>query len=103
MPAMEAECLFVVEEILNAFPMTGTPVHLINHSKLLDVCLDIAPKKHREAVADILVQHGRLQRSWLKTSTELLKLHGFTTAMCDHLRSFDVIGEFASWIGASSA
>lgn len=93
MPAMEAECLFVTEEILNAFPLTGTPAHLINHSKLLDTVLDIVPKKHREAVAEILVQHGRLQRSWLKTSTELLMLHGVTATICDALRAVDVIGE----------
>lgn len=96
MPAMEAECLYVVEEVLGAFPLTGAPAHLINHSKLLDAILDIVPTKQRTAVCDILVQHGRLQRSWTKTSTELLKLPGVTPSISETLRSMDILGVFPS-------
>ncbi|GAA5862450.1 hypothetical protein JCM3774_002522 [Rhodotorula dairenensis] len=95
MPAMEAECLYVVEEVLGAFPLTGAPVHLINHSKLLDAILDMVPTKQRTGVCDILVQHGRLQRSWAKTSTELLKLPGVTPPICDALRSMDILGDLS--------
>ncbi|GJN93481.1 hypothetical protein Rhopal_006538-T1 [Rhodotorula paludigena] len=93
MPAMEAECLFVIEEILGAFPLTGKPAHVINHSKILDAILDVIPSKHREAVCEILVQHGRLQRTWAKTSSELFKLPGITRAMCDVLGAVDVSGD----------
>ncbi|BGP00473.1 eukaryotic translation initiation factor 2-alpha kinase [Rhodotorula toruloides] len=93
MPAMEAECLFVIEEILSAFPLTGTPAHIINHSKILDALLDIVPAKQRDAVCDILVQHGRLQRTWVKTASELLKLPGVTRAMCEALGTVDVAGD----------
>lgn len=93
MPAMEAECLFVADEVLNAFPLSGVPAHLINHSKLLDAILEIVPPKQRNGVCEVLVQHGRLQRSWMKTSTELLKLPGVTPSICDALKSVDILGE----------
>ncbi|GAA5975630.1 hypothetical protein JCM11641_003551 [Rhodosporidiobolus odoratus] len=95
MPAMEAECIFVIEEILAAFPLTGQPIHILNHSKVLDALMDVIPSKQRPAVCEILVQHGRLQRSWVKTSTELLKLPGVTRSVCDILGVLDVSGDLA--------
>ncbi|GAA5934949.1 serine/threonine-protein kinase GCN2 [Sporobolomyces koalae] len=95
MPAMEAECIFVLEEILAAFPFSGQTWHVLNHSKILDALLDIFPAKQRVQVAELLVQHSRSQRTWVKTSTELLKLPGVTKAMCDTLRAFDVSGDLA--------
>lgn len=92
MPAMEAECIFVTEEILDAFPLAGKPAHLINHSKILDAIIDIFPSKQREAVCEILVQHGRLQRTWSKTSSELFKLIGVTRSMCDLLGALNSVG-----------
>ncbi|GAA5921698.1 hypothetical protein JCM1841_007094 [Sporobolomyces salmonicolor] len=93
MPAMEAECIFVIEEILTAFPFSGQPIHVLNHSKILDALVDIVPTKQRAAVCEILVQHGRLQRTWTKTATELLKLQGVTRAMCDVLGAVDLDGD----------
>ncbi|GAA6036515.1 hypothetical protein JCM8097_003543 [Rhodosporidiobolus ruineniae] len=93
MPAMEAESIFVIEEILNAFPLSGQPAHFLNHSKILDAIIDVVPSKNRPAVCEILVQHGRLQRSWVKTSTELLKLPGVTRPICDILSAVDVAGD----------
>ncbi|GAA5975545.1 hypothetical protein JCM5350_002643 [Sporobolomyces pararoseus] len=95
MPAMEAECIFVLEEILAAFPFSGQTWHVLNHSKILDALLDIFPSKQRIPVAELLVQHSRSQRTWTKTSTELLKLPGVTKSMCDTLRSVDVSGDLA--------
>lgn len=96
MPAMEAECIFVLEEILAAFPFSGQTWHVLNHSKILDALLDIFPSKQRIPVAELLVQHSRSQRTWTKTSTELLKLPGVTKSMCDTLRSVDVSGKSLS-------
>ncbi|GAA5860143.1 hypothetical protein JCM8547_009200 [Rhodosporidiobolus lusitaniae] len=93
MPAMEAEAIFVIQEILAAFPLTGQPVHILNHSKILDALIDVIPSKQRPTVCEILVQHGRLQRTWVKTSTELLKLPGVTRSMCDLLGAVDVAGD----------
>ncbi|BGP13397.1 hypothetical protein JCM10213_008556 [Rhodosporidiobolus nylandii] len=93
MPAMEAECIFVIEEILAAFPLTGQPIHILNHSKILDALMDVVPSKQRHAVCEILVQHGRLQRSWVKTSTDLLKLPGVTRSICETLSAVDVAGD----------
>ncbi|GAA6018919.1 hypothetical protein JCM10207_009197 [Rhodosporidiobolus poonsookiae] len=93
MPAMEAECLFVIEEILAAFPLNGRAVHFLNHSKILDALVDVIPSKQRAAVCEILVQHGRMQRSWVKTSTDLLKLAGVTRSMVDVLGAVDVAGD----------
>ncbi|GAA5903465.1 serine/threonine-protein kinase GCN2 [Sporobolomyces salmoneus] len=95
MPAMEAECIFVLEEILSAFPFSGQIWHVLNHSKILDALLDVFPVKQRTQVAELLVQHSRSQRTWTKTSTELLKLPGVTKAMCDILRAVDVSGDLA--------
>ncbi|GAA5881509.1 hypothetical protein JCM16303_005683 [Sporobolomyces ruberrimus] len=95
MPAMEAECIFVLEEILAAFPFSGQTWHVLNHSKILDALLDIFPPKQRTQVAELLVQHSRSQRTWAKTSAELLKLPGVTKSMCDTLRAVDVSGDLA--------
>ncbi|GAA6010979.1 hypothetical protein JCM11491_005895 [Sporobolomyces phaffii] len=95
MPAMEAECIFVLEEILAAFPFSGQTWHVLNHSKILDALLDIFPAKQRVQVAELLVQHSRSQRTWIKTSTELLKLPGVTKSMCDTLRSVDISGDLS--------
>ncbi|GAA5836580.1 hypothetical protein JCM9279_000433 [Rhodotorula babjevae] len=93
MPAMEAECIYVVEEILDAFPLGGKPAHLVNHSKILDAIIDIFPAKQREAVCEILVQHGRLQRTWSKTSSDLFKLIGVSRSMCDLLGALNSVGD----------
>ncbi|GAA5903646.1 hypothetical protein JCM6882_003009 [Rhodosporidiobolus microsporus] len=93
MPAMEAECIFVIEEILAAFPLNGEPVHILNHSKILDALMEVVPTKQRAAVCEILVQHGRSQRSWVKTSAELLKLPGVTRSVCEVLGAVDVAGD----------
>ena len=95
MPAMEAECIYVVEEILEAFPLGGKPAHLVNHSKILDAIIDIFPAKQREAVCEILVQHGRLQRTWSKTSSDLFKLIGVSRSMCDLLGALNSVGACA--------
>lgn len=89
--ASEAEVLLVVDEIMAAFPL-GETLHVLNHSKLLDALVERLPAKRREAALEILVQHGRLQRTWSKTSTELMKLHGVTRAMCDEIGLVDTIG-----------
>ncbi|GAA6058806.1 hypothetical protein JCM10212_001922 [Sporobolomyces blumeae] len=106
MPAMEAECIFVIEEVLNAFPFSGKPWHVLNHSKILDSLLEVIPSKQRGAVSEILAAHCRLQRSWTKTSTEMLKLPGVTKAMCDVLKTCDVSGDLSKMrslvLGASS-
>ncbi|BGP42492.1 eukaryotic translation initiation factor 2-alpha kinase [Rhodotorula kratochvilovae] len=101
MPAMEAECIFVIEEILDAFPLAGKPAHLINHSKILDAIVDIFPSKQRDAICEILVQHGRLQRTWVKTSSELFKLIGVTRAMCDLLGALNTVGTSRSLASAA--
>ncbi|SGY15170.1 BQ5605_C013g07278 [Microbotryum silenes-dioicae] len=93
--ATEAEILIVVEEILAAFPLTGQKVHVLNHSKLLDAVVDRVPEKQREAVLEVLQQHGRLQRSWVKTSSELLKIPGVTKAMCDEFGLLNTSGTLA--------
>lgn len=97
MPAMEAECLFVLEEILAAFPFSGQTWHVLNHSKILDALLDIFPARQRIQVSELLVQHSRSQRTWSKTSAELLKLPGVTKSMCDTLRAVDTSGEPLSY------
>lgn len=101
MPAMEAECIYVVEEILDAFPLGGKPAHLVNHSKILDAIIDIFPAKQREAVCEILVQHGRLQRTWSKTSSDLFKLIGVSRSMCDLLGALNSVGACAHSLGPS--
>ncbi|GAA5826004.1 hypothetical protein JCM11251_000087 [Rhodosporidiobolus azoricus] len=93
MAAMEAECIFVIDEILAAFPLNGQAIHILNHSKILDAIMEVVPLKQRAAVCEILVQHGRLQRSWVKTSTELLKLPGVTRSVCEVLGAVDVAGD----------
>ncbi|ORY86753.1 kinase-like domain-containing protein [Leucosporidium creatinivorum] len=93
--AAEAEVILVVEEIMAAFPL-GETMHIINHSKLLDVLVERIPAKRRPAALEVLVQHGRLQRTWFKTSTELMKLPGVTRAMCDEMALVDTTGDVAS-------
>lgn len=91
--AAEAECLFVVDEILSAFPLAGNIVHVLNHSKILEALIAGLPASRRPAVLEILVTHGRLQRAWSKTATEMLKIPGVTKAMCDELAAVDGTGE----------
>ncbi|SCV70247.1 BQ2448_1641 [Microbotryum intermedium] len=93
--ATEAEILIVVEDILAAFPLTGQKVHVLNHSKLLDAIVDRVPQKQREVVLEVLQQHGRLQRSWIKTSSELLKIEGVTKSMCDEFGLLNTSGTLA--------
>lgn len=90
--ASDAEVLLVVDEVMAAFPL-GETLHVLNHRKLLDAVVDRIPSKRRAAALEILVQHGRLQRTWSKTSTELMKLTGVTRAMCDEIGLVDTIGE----------
>lgn len=89
--AAEAEVILVVDEIMAAFPL-GDTIHIINHGKLLDVVVERIPAKRRPAALEILVQHGRQQRTWFKTSTELMKLPGVTRAMCDEMALVDTTG-----------
>lgn len=91
--ATEAECLYVVEEVMAAFPFPGDTVHFINHSKILDAVVERVPIKRRSDVLEVLVQHGRLQRTWSKTAGELLKLQGVTKAMVDEMGSLDCYGK----------
>lgn len=90
--ATEAECLFVIEDCIAAFPFPGETVHFLNHSKILEAIVDRIPAKRRSAVLDVFVQHGRLQRIWAKTAVELLKIQGVTRAMVDEMGHFDFAG-----------
>lgn len=89
--AAEAEVILVVDEIMAAFPL-GETTHIINHGKLLDVLVERVPVKRRPAALEVLVQHGRQQRTWIKTATELMKLPGVTRAMCDEMALVDSTG-----------
>ncbi|KAK4700699.1 eukaryotic translation initiation factor 2-alpha kinase 4, partial [Phenoliferia sp. Uapishka_3] len=90
--ASEAECIYVVEELMAAFPFAGETAHIINHSKILDLVVDKVPKRQRSAVLDVLVQHGRLQRIWTKTAAELMKIPGVTKPIVDEMGTFDFYG-----------
>ena len=92
--ATEAEVIYVADEIVAAFPFDGETVHYLNHAKILDALVERVPAKRRALVLDILGQHGRLQRTWSKTSTELFKITGMSKALVDDLGSLDVAGEF---------
>lgn len=76
-----------------AFPFAGETVHFINHSKILDAVVERIPVKRRSDVLEVLVQHGRLQRSWSKTAGELLKLQGVTKTMVDEMGVLDCYGK----------
>lgn len=41
---------------------------------------------------ETFVQHGRLQRSWQKTSAELLKITGVSRSMVDEWATLDITG-----------
>ncbi|KAM0750676.1 Serine/threonine-protein kinase [Meredithblackwellia eburnea MCA 4105] len=90
--ASEAECLYVMEEVMAAFPFSGETVHVVNHSKILEAVIDRVPSKRKAAVLEILVQHSRLQRSWPKTAVELLKIQGMTKAIVDDIGIMDFNG-----------
>lgn len=90
--ATEAEVLYVVEEILAAFPLVGEKVHVLNHSKILDAVVERVPSRRRTEVLEVLVQHARLHRSWFKTTNELLKLQGVTKTMCEEMGVLDGAG-----------
>ena len=104
-PATEAECLFIIEEIMAAFPFDGETVHLLNHAKVLDAIVhrvDLRPdepdksdRRRREAVLEILLQQGRAPKSWTKVSAELLKVQGVTRAMADDIGMVNVAGSLA--------
>lgn len=90
--ATEAECLYVVEEVVAAFPFPGETVHFLNHSKILDAIVERVPVKRRSEVLEVLVQHGRLQRHWSKTSGELFKIQGVTKVIVDEIGTLDFAG-----------
>ena len=90
--ATEAEVIYVADEIIAAFPFDGETVHFLNHAKILEALIERVPAKRRALVLDILGQHGRLQRTWSKTSTELLKITGISKALVDQLGALDVAG-----------
>ncbi|KAK4052686.1 eukaryotic translation initiation factor 2-alpha kinase [Microbotryomycetes sp. JL201] len=92
-PAAESECIYVVDEIMSTFPMPGEAVHYVNHVKILDALVERLPDKYRGQVLEVLVQHGRTQRGWSKTATELFKILGVTREMCDELASLDCSGD----------
>lgn len=91
--AAEAEVIYVVEEIAAAFPFDGDTVHYLNHSKILDALMERVPMKRRTAVLDVLVQHGRLHRSWSKTAGELMKITGISKSNVDELGILDLAGK----------
>jgi translation initiation factor 2-alpha kinase 4 len=93
--AAEAEVIYVVEEIAAAFPFDGDTIHYLNHSKILDALLERVPAKRRTAVLDVLVQHGRLNRSWSKTAGELMKITGISKANVEELGVLDIVGEIS--------
>ncbi|KAK4057521.1 eukaryotic translation initiation factor 2-alpha kinase [Microbotryomycetes sp. JL221] len=95
-PAAEAESIYVVDEIMGAFPLPGETVHYLNHVKILEAILERLPQKYRAQALEVLVQHGRLQRAWSKTATELFKILGITREMCDELGALDCTGDVVS-------
>ncbi|KAL8287446.1 hypothetical protein RQP46_003304 [Phenoliferia psychrophenolica] len=90
--ASEAECIYVVEELMASFPFPGETIHIINHSKILDAVVEKVPTKRRAEVLDVLVHHGRLQRLWSKTAAELMKIQGVTRATVDEMGALDFYG-----------
>ena len=101
--ATEAEVIYVADEIVAAFPFDGETVHYLNHAKILDALVERVPSKRRALVLDILSQHGRLHRTWSKTSTELLKITGMSKALVDDLGALDIAGTFWLFPRASSS
>ncbi|KAM0786774.1 hypothetical protein ACM66B_002209 [Microbotryomycetes sp. NB124-2] len=95
-PAAEAECIYVVDEIMTTFPMPGQAVHYLNHVKILDALVERLPDKYKKQVLEVLVQHGRTQRAWPKTATELFKILGVTREMCDELAALDCSGDVST-------
>lgn len=83
----------MVEEILAAFPFPGETIHFLNHSKLLDAVVAKVPPRRRTEVMEVIVQHGRMQRSWSKTATELIKIPGVSKSMIEEMGSFNLTGE----------
>ncbi|KAI5477498.1 hypothetical protein MNV49_006345 [Pseudohyphozyma bogoriensis] len=89
----EAECLYIIEEIVAAFPFKGETVHFLNHSKILDAVVDKVPVSRRAAVLELLTQHPRSTSShWNKTATELLKIHGVSRGMVEDMATLNSAG-----------
>lgn len=83
----------MVEEILAAFPFPGETVHFLNHSNLLDAVVAKVPQRRRSEVMEVIVQHGRTQRSWSKTAAELIKIPGVSKSIIEEMGLFNVTGK----------
>lgn len=68
----------------------------MSHSKILDAVVEKVPAKRKADVLAALVQHGRLQRPWSKTASELRKISGVTRAMVDEMGALDFYGNAPS-------
>lgn len=91
-PATTAEVIHVAEEILSTFPFDGEIVHFLNHTFILDILIEKVPLKGREMVLEVLVQHGRLGRSWSKTAGELMKINGVSKGLVEEWSTLDTPG-----------